>query len=85
MEPAVSVAVEGTVDDELLLGKSSWNGEEASLKYGWLDKKGRRSRGGELPVRAIPQGVLLAANEGYLSREEMARIARGLVDALAAS
>lgn len=84
MEPAVSVPVQGGAkDDELLLGTSSWSPKETSLKYAWPDKKGRRSRGGELPTWAIPQAVLFAAKEGYLTRPQMAKIAKGLVSELA--
>ena len=73
----------GAEGDELLLGTSSWSDEDTSLKYGWLDKNGKRTRGGELPTWAIPQGVLFAAREGYLDREQIAEIARGLADVLA--
>jgi hypothetical protein len=61
----------GATGDKLVLGKASWSktgSEDTSLKYAWEDKIGRRARGGELPVWAIPQGVLFAAEHGYLSR-----------------
>jgi hypothetical protein len=73
----------GSPGDELLLGTSSWSDEDTSLKYGWLGKNGRRARGGELPIWAVPQAVLFAASSGYLTREQMAVLARGLVDVLA--
>lgn len=69
--------------DELLLGTSTWDPPEASLKYAWKDKLGRRARGGELPIAALPQAVRFAAREGYLSREATASIAKDLVDLLA--
>ena len=75
--------VKGVPTDELLLGRSSWNQEETSLKYAWPDKNGKRTRGGEIPVSAVPQAVLFAAREGYLTRKQVARIAKGLVDVLA--
>ncbi len=49
----------------------------------WKDKLGRWTRGGEVPVWAIPQAVLFAAEHGYLSGEQYAVIAKGLVDCLA--
>lgn len=83
MKPMVEVPVEGgSEEDRLLLGTSSWSDDDTSLKYGWLDKNGRRSRGGELPTWAIPQAVVLAARTGYLNREQTAAIAKGLVDVL---
>jgi len=86
MKATVSVAVQGGAkDDELLLGTSSWSEQDTSLKYAWRDKKGRRSRGGELPTWAMPQAVLFAAKEGYLTRTQMAKIVKGLVDVLAKS
>jgi hypothetical protein len=87
MDWKVEVPVKGGGDgDVLLLGTASWSrpgAEDRSLKYGWHDKNGRIARGGELPVWAIPQAVLFAAGEGYLSRNDMKRIAKGLVDELA--
>ncbi len=84
MKPTVEVPVEGGSDgDMLLLGTSSWSDDDTSLKYGWPDKNGRRSRGGELPTSAIPQAVILAAQTGYLNREQTADLAKGLVDVLA--
>ncbi len=75
--------VENVPSDELLLGRSSWNADEQSLKYAWPDKNGKRARGGELPIAVVPQAVLFAAREGYLTRQAMARIIKGLTDVLA--
>jgi len=83
MDYDVNVPVEGASNDRLLLGTSSWSTEDTSLKYGWPDKNGKIARGGELPTSAIPQAVLLAAKHDYLGREDMARIAHGLIDVLA--
>jgi hypothetical protein len=69
--------------DTLLLGTSSWNPADKSLKYAWPDKNGKRSRGGKLPVWATPQATLFAARTGYLSRKEIAALTKGLVDVLA--
>ncbi len=84
MDPEFCEPVPGTKDDELLLGASTWDPGERSLKYSWRDKIGRRSRGGELPITTMPQAVLFAARTGYLDREQMAEIAKGLIDSLAA-
>lgn len=75
--------VKGVPKDALLLGSSSWKPPEPSLKYGWPDKNGKRARGGEIPVSAIPQAVLFAARNGYLDRGQMAKIIKGLADTLA--
>ena len=83
MQVEAQEPVSGVDGDELLLGRSSWSDDDTSLKYGWLDKNGKRARGGELPTWAIPQGILFAAREGYLDRQQMAEIARGLIDILA--
>jgi hypothetical protein len=76
-------AVDGVQGDELLLGGSSWDAADRSLKYAWPDKNGRRARGGEVPVSAIPQAVVFAARKGYLTREQVAGMIKGLVDVLA--
>jgi hypothetical protein len=78
-EPVVG----GGDGDELLLGKSSWSDADTSLKYGWLDKNGHFARGGELPTWAIPQAVVFAAREKYLTAEQTTELAKGLIDVLA--
>jgi hypothetical protein len=72
----------GSPDDELLLGASSWNDDDASLKYGWLDRNGKRTRGGELPLWAAPQAVVFAVREGYLDRQQVAGLTKALIDIL---
>jgi hypothetical protein len=83
MKVELSEPVMGSSTDELLLGRSSWDDDAASLKYGWPDKNGKRTRGGEIPLTAVPQAVLFAARHQYLSRKQMAIIAKGLIDILA--
>lgn len=73
----------GRPKDELLLGTSTWDPPERSLKYSWRDKLGRRTRGSELPIDALSQAVSFAARHGYLSRAEVAVIVKNLVDLLA--
>jgi hypothetical protein len=82
MDYEVNVPVEGQPGekgDRLLLGVSSWNSDDKSLKYGWPDKNRKIARGGELPIWAIPQAMELAAERGFLDREQMARIAGAMV------
>lgn len=83
MRAEVDEPVENVPNDSLLLGRSSWSDEDRSLKYAWPDKNGKRARGGEIPVSAIPQAVLFAAREGYLTREQITIIIKDLVDVLA--
>jgi hypothetical protein len=65
--------------------KSSWHdGADKALKYAWPDKNGKRARGGEIPIVAVPQAVIFAAKCRYLSREQMQEIAKGLIEVLAA-
>jgi hypothetical protein len=83
MDPEFCEPVDDRPDDELLLGGSSWDENERSLKYAWRDKNGRRARGGELPIAAMPQAVLFAARNNYLTREQKVTIVKNLVDVLA--
>jgi hypothetical protein len=55
--------------DEIRIGRSSWNDDDVSIKYTWFDKRGRPSRGGEVPIAALPQMFEFAIREGYLSIE----------------
>ena len=71
---------------ELILGRSSWdNGADKSLKYAWRDKNNKRARGGELPLSALRQAARFAARKGYLPRDEVAGLAKDLVDILAST
>jgi hypothetical protein len=54
-------------EDEIRIGRSSWNDEDLSVKYTWFDKRGRASRGGEVPLAALPQMFEFAIREAYLS------------------
>lgn len=77
--------VKGAPGDKLLLGRSSWDNEARSLKYAWPDKNGKRARGGELPMSAVPQAVLFAARTGYLTRKETVALTKRLIDILAST
>jgi hypothetical protein len=77
--------VGGSDGDEFLMGQSSWSEEDTSIKYGWLDKNGHVARGGEVPIWALPQAVVFAAREGYLSHDQTTILTKSLVDVLAAA
>jgi hypothetical protein len=81
--PSPSLIASAARDGDARRVRPSWSAEDTSLKHGWPDKNGKIARGGELPTSAIPQAVLLAAKHDYLTREDMARIAHGLIDVLA--
>lgn len=54
-------------NDEIRIGRSSWDDADLSVKYTWFDKRGRASRGGEVPLAALPQMFEFAIRAGYLS------------------
>ena len=67
MEPDKSEPCRVNPDDEIRIGQSSWDDNEASIKYTWFDKRGHAARGGEVPIAALPQMFELAIREGYLT------------------
>ena len=51
------------------IGVASWNKpgkNDISVKYAWRDKNGKVTRGGEVPVEALPQMLELAIKSGRL-------------------
>lgn len=55
---------------EIRLGIASWDdgsGTSFSIKYTWFDKNGKATRGGEFPVKALPQMLDFAIRKGYVS------------------
>lgn len=52
--------------DVILVGEASWGGGAKSVKYGWPDIRGRISRGGEVPIEALPQMLEVAIRDGGL-------------------
>jgi hypothetical protein len=84
MDPLYREQVEGE-PDELRIGVASWDeikkggsGEQLSLKYAWPDKNGRVSRGGEVPMSALPQCVEFAiATEKVAVDKVLEAVARG--------
>ena len=61
----VTEPVRGQRGTFIILGEASWGGEK-SVKYGWPNKLGHMSRGGEVPIHALPQMFEMAIREGYL-------------------
>lgn len=53
----------------ILYGDASWGNGEKSVKYGWYDSRKRISRGGEVPIKALPQMLEVAIREGGLKLE----------------
>ena len=86
MDGIYEEAVAASPTDTLVLGKSSWHGgADRALKYAWPDKNGKRARGGEIPMSAVPQAVMFASRKGFLTRQQTAELVKGLVDILAAT
>jgi hypothetical protein len=58
---------------ELRLGWASWDEDrtEISVKYTWFDKLGRACRGGEVPIKALPQMLAMAIQSGHLQTEDL--------------
>lgn len=67
MKPEDSEPCRQNPDDEIRIGRSSWDHDDLSIKYTWLDKRGRASRGGEVPLSALPQMFEFAIRAGYLT------------------
>jgi hypothetical protein len=53
--------------DQIRIGRSSWDDNDMSIKYAWFDRRGHVSRGGEVPLAALPQMFEFAIREGYLT------------------
>jgi len=51
---------------DILIGKSSWNPNELSIKFAWKDVNGKRARGGEVPLSALPEMVKFAVKHNLL-------------------
>ena len=55
---------------ELRLGIASWDdgsNSNRSVKFAWLSKDGKVSRGGKFPVEALLQALDFAIRKGYIS------------------
>lgn len=69
MKPEKSEPCRVHPKDEIRIGRSSWDDQDTSIKYTWFDKRGQPSRGGEVPIDALPQMFEFAIREGYLTIE----------------
>jgi hypothetical protein len=70
MRPAHSEPSKTDPACEIRLGIASWDdgsNSARSVKYTWFDKNGKVTRGGELPVEALPQMLDFAIRKGYVS------------------
>ena len=67
MKPEKSEPCCNDPEDEIRIGRSSWDDRDVSIKYTWFDKRGQPSRGGEVPLTALPQMFEFAIREGYLT------------------
>jgi hypothetical protein len=67
MKPEKSEPCRQHPEDEIRIGRSSWSDQDLSVKYTWFDKRGRASRGGEVPLVALPQMFEFAIRAGYLT------------------
>jgi hypothetical protein len=67
LKPLISEQCRSNPADEIRIGRASWDEQDISIKYTWLDKRDRPSRGGEVPLAALPQMFEFAIREGYLS------------------
>lgn len=69
MKPEKSEPCRVHPEDEIRIGRSSWDDQDVSIKYTWFDKRGQPSRGGEIPLSALPQMFEFAIRAGYLTIE----------------
>lgn len=53
MKPEKSEPARVYPQDEIRIGRSSWNDDDVSIKYTWFDKGGQPSRAGEVPIAAF--------------------------------
>jgi hypothetical protein len=66
MKSEISEPCRVNPEDEIRIGRSSWDDQDVSIKYTWFDKRGQPSRGGEVPVAVLPQMFEFAIRAGYL-------------------
>jgi len=63
--------VRGSDTDEIIIGAASWDHNAHSVKYAWPDSRGRRARGGEMPITVVPQMLEAPVREGYLPASDV--------------
>jgi hypothetical protein len=70
MQTAFSEPAKHDEECEIRLGTASWDdgkGKSKSVKYTWFNAKdGKASRGGEIPVEALPQMLDFAIRKGFI-------------------
>ena len=52
---------------ELRIGDPSWGGDEPAMKYTWFTSLGHPARGGEFPLKALPEMLDFAIRSGYIT------------------
>jgi hypothetical protein len=61
-------------DCEIRIKKAAWNEkygtDDISAKFTWFDGNGNATRGGEVPLSALPQMLEAAVKSGYLKLGE---------------
>jgi hypothetical protein len=62
------------LDCEIRIKKAAWNEkygtDDISAKFTWFDVNGNATRGGEVPLSALPQMLEAAVKSGYLKLGE---------------
>lgn len=71
MQPVETEKAKCDSNCDVILGISSWDKSRCSVKYAWKDKNGKRTRGGEFPVEALPQMVRMALEYGYIKPKDL--------------
>ena len=69
MKSAFSEPAKNNPGCEIRLGIATWDkgtGTVHSMKFTWFNKNGRASRGGEIPIEALPQALDFAIRKGYI-------------------
>ena len=69
MQAAHSEPAKNDPGCEIRLGVASWakDNNTHSVKFTWFGKDGKATRGGEFPVKALPQMLDFAIRKGYVS------------------
>lgn len=71
MKSVFSETAKCNTECEIRLGVASWDngdGTELSVKFTWFNEKdGKAARGGEMPVKALPQALDFAIRKGFLT------------------
>ena len=66
---------------EIRIGIASWDkGDRSawSIKFAWPDTRGRVSRGGEIPIDALPEMFAFAVREGFIDAAKIQLVRNAL-------